>query len=543
MEKKTLKFDLVKAALYKCTSINQVVNIVNENSKVSDKSIALRVAGNILMKHNKEFPNQKIFTIEMNLRKQIDQLETKHISNLVHFVRVCRETKGLRKNHLIDVSEFNAIFKAFNEKCIESSEVIALFYDLKRIKAYPTEVDEFILKKLRNENFPMNISQIKIIMRTTLNNTTIYNQEIFEACIERILEIEFNLDLNNVVLELIEILFEANFKLIYYESSHIFEKIQRFLEETELSDNDYLRVLEAHRSFNKETKLLKTVIEKFIESFSMDSEPLIFGYILHICPTDLAKRSVFKKKFIPACEEIINTAKELNKSHIVILEGLMKYTKNDFSKKFKVDDFGFLFKSSNYFTKALILRYFTRFNIEWCDLSEFQFTDLNKENFLTLLKTYTILKNSDLFVRMPKLEVEFFNEMKNNLVLLSDSKRIFINFISEQYNINTKRSLETLISEFGILIKKYKSQELMGLRALFVLNAKTEQWENIINCYLNTLDSKNYIDPLTKNFVSMNTIDALIYLKNKSESKSPESLATYIFLLMHPNFWTMRKRK
>lgn len=543
MESKIFRRGALKAALYQCKAIPQILSLLKQESSISDKSTALRVAGGILLRQTLSFKDEKIFELEKDLRQNLTLMKNRDIMNFIYFIRVCRETRGIKREFEFTSSEFSKIFSILNDKSMETTEIIALYYDLKRIKI--VNLDEFMIKKLNDENFSMNINQIKIIMRTALNNTTFYNQNLIESCIKRILEIEFNLELNSIVLDLIEILFEINHRLIYFETVEIFEKIENFLKETQLSMNDYLKVLELHRLYNKSTGLLRVVIEKFLQSCCETSDPSVLGLILNICPDHLTKHPLFSVKLIPACIEVLTNSKFTKKNHIIILEGLLPYThlipKESYTKlseKFSENVLKSLFNNSDLLTKAFILRYYSKKTNKLNPLSTVPFNDVIHEPLEDLLKFYTILKTSNLFEHLPGLEPEITNFIKLKIGSKFSENKLFVKFISTQYNPKIRNSLNELISKCLPICQKYYDTDTAVFRTLMALYFNSSTWYESADSYLNTSEAGDCVSFLTNNYTSIANIQGLIHLSKISKSKDPFNLVSIIFLLMHPYAWS-----
>lgn len=538
---KATKFTVYSAQILKFTNLNELSSFISKQSGSSIKCEALRAAGNILMK-NQNSGNYHFF-LEMfeELANDFKSFQVRDLLNFIYFYRVAREKVGFAfdfKIHWELQKKINEL--VINNRALETAEIIALYYDLKRAKINYSNLDDSVLEWVSNRNVPFNIVQLTILMKTVLNSVSLYNLQIISKCLEKVNEISFDFDLNTVIFDLVDLAFEIDHKLHWGDYSQLFDKIFQYICRVELKEGDILQVINSHLKYNKKTKILDKVLEIFMEkqSGTCTNIELLF-YVIHLYNQKALETHPNYNLLIESIQNSLRSPNPFKKFHILLQNALTSISSPHSNSQITAVE-----SVSSQIPDILALAYLLKYSscppIKNTYASMLSHIYLNKSDLSSLLESYLVIKSWRLSPSLTDLESSLRYTINKKILNQYENSQIFIIFLSKPFNQATRLLLKDITMENLPIILNYSLRDHAYLRSLITLYYDHETWYKQADSFIATRDADGLLDFIVFSYFNEFTIAGLTYLYNKMVNKKTLSAVSIAHLWMHPTLWTNR---
>ena len=538
---KATKFTVYSAQILKFTNLNELSSFISKQSSLSIKCEALRAAGNILMK-NQNSGNYHFF-LEMfeGLASDFKSFQVRDLLNFIYFYRVAREKVGF----VFDFKIYWELQKKINElvinnRALETAEIIALYYDLKRAKINYFNLDDSVLELVSNRNAPFSIVQLTILMKTVLNSVSLYNLQIISKCLEKVNEISFDFDLNTVIFDLVDLTFEIDHKLHLGDYSQLFDKIFQYICRVDLKEEDFLQVITSHLKYNKKTKILEKILKIFMEkqSGTCTNIELLF-YVIHLYDQKVLESHPNYNLFIKNIQTSLQTSNSFNKFHILLHSALTSRSPTHSNSQIIVPEPADS-KIPDIVSLTYLLKYSSCPPIIASYSSMLSHSYLNKSDLPSLLESYLIVKSCGASPSFSDLEASLRFTINKKLLLQYDNSQVFIIFLSKPFNHAVRSLLKDLTMENLPTILNYGLRDHSYLRSLITLYYDHETWYKHADSFIATRDADGLLDFVVFSYFNEFTIAGLTYLYNKMVNKKTLSAVSIAHLWMHPPLWNNR---
>jgi hypothetical protein len=535
---KSTRFFKEAGQILRCTDLNQLKPWITPSISIQIGCEVLKAAANIMKNNQNIQKNHDIEKLYFELSNKCHLFGVRDLISFIHFFRVIRENKNYNLFYTFRPELIRKVQDMIlKNRALEASEIISAYYDIKRTKLLIWEIDASILELLRNRNMPLNVAQLSIFLKVIQNSITIYNQEILNWCMKRILEIDFCFKLDSVIFNIFEMILELDYRLSFYDTKELTTKIIKYLNSNSFSELEMLKIIEIHLKYQKTTDILTFTIKKFMENYATTCNNIqLLSSVLHIYLRDSLEQDEIFKNFVVSCAQILKNEPKYSKYHFLMIKNLKSLShllppelSSTFSDKNTKNKTNFLDYLEASYSLALCIQNFTCLNIKVPIPS-------TSDTIEKILESYIILKTSQFFKIAPKVELNYKQIINMMVKNTYESKKGFVSFLSNPMPAASREALNELITENIEDILSYHYNDFSLIRIILALYTDHPIWFKKADSIIRKTEKINVLKILLFSHTNSHTFNGLKYILKKIKHRNHFLSIQCIHLFMHPTF-------
>ena len=275
----------IGAILLKSKNVEDVLKHVRIGyTSLSDMTLALRTITNHLKyQYKKDTPwLQEILALQEHVLHNFDHLKSRDICNVIFSLKLFHEMEASKFFYKFDEIKHLRILEIMNNPSVSPGHAFQIYHDLHFINQFKENYDRTVLALLSDENNPLSLMDIKLVMITVSEKISFMNNQIIQACYKLLNEYIFTIPMIIDIITLLRLIRIIESRLNTKDSKGIIEKIIKFLESNDLSLQHLESLFEILNYRPNDIEIFKVLSNKILKIITNDQIIISNNLLIYI---------------------------------------------------------------------------------------------------------------------------------------------------------------------------------------------------------------------------------------------------------------------